>query len=150
PFVPSFFGGCIGGADQHLRLCSKGSSTLTHRAAESAVAEFLRDALSDAALSVPKLEAKARAAGLLGERQRIRHAKLFQRAKQSLGIKSIRAGFGTGGEWVWELPNRDEAAVSPSISPLPARTERGVPADWVEGVGCLDHHRPIADVPRHR
>ena len=54
-------------------------------------------------------------------------------------------------EWLWELPsNRDEAAVSPSISPLPARSGHRVPADWVKGVGCLDHHRPLADVPRHR
>jgi hypothetical protein len=124
---------------------------MNDRLRESAVSEFLRTALADAALSVPKLEAKARAAGLLGERQRVTDAKLFKRAKKSLGIRSTRAGFGNAGEWLWELPsNRDEAAVSPSISPLPARSGHRVPVDWVKGVGQLDYQSPLADVPRHR
>ena len=118
---------------------------------ESAVSAFLKTALADAALSVPKLEAKARAEGLLGEHQRITHAKLFQRAKQSLGIKSIRAGFGTSGCWHWEMPRTaDRSSTASSITRQPVRSERRIPADWVNGVGCLDHHRPIADVPRHR
>jgi hypothetical protein len=41
------------------------------------VAAFLRDTLAVDALGVLELEARARAAGLLGERQRISHAKVF-------------------------------------------------------------------------
>jgi len=124
---------------------------MNHRLSESAVNEFLREALAGAALSVPNLEAKARAAGLLGERQRVSNAKLFRRAKKSLGIISTRAGFGTDGEWRWELPaSRDEAVAIPSISREPARTEGRVPIEWMKGVGRLDYYRPPADVPRHR
>jgi hypothetical protein len=52
--------------------------------ASGLVAEFLRDALAGGALGVPKLEVMARAAGLLGERQRITHAKLFATIADSL------------------------------------------------------------------
>jgi hypothetical protein len=69
----------------------------------------LRDALAGGALDVAELEVMARASGLLGERQRISSAKGFKRAKESLGIKSVRSGFGTGGGWLCELPSdRDE------------------------------------------
>jgi hypothetical protein len=47
---------------------------------------LLRDALAVDALGVPELEARARAAGILGERQQISHAKVFKHAKKSLGI----------------------------------------------------------------
>jgi hypothetical protein len=124
---------------------------MNDRLSEAVVTTFLKTALADAALSVPKLEATARAAGLLGDRQRVTDAKLFKRAKKSLGIRSTRAGFGTSGEWLWELPpNRDEAVVIRSVPRQPARTERRIPVDWVQGVACLAYDRPIADVPRHR
>jgi hypothetical protein len=51
---------------------------------EGVAAEFLRDVLAGRALGVPKLEAMARTAGLLGEGQRITHAKVFKKAKKSL------------------------------------------------------------------
>jgi hypothetical protein len=125
---------------------------------EPAVAAFLRDTLAVDALGVIELEARARAAGLLGERQRISHAKVFKRAKQALSIKSVRAGFGSRGGWLWELP-RDRVASAPlsrdvsaasSIKRQPVRTERRVPLDWVEGVDRLDFQRPMTGVPRHR
>ena len=124
---------------------------MNDRPVESVVADFLRSALAGAAVSVPNLETMARAEGLLGEGQRVTDAKLFKRAKKSLGIRSTRAGFGTDGGWVWELPpNRDDAVAIPSISRQPTCTERRIPDDWVKGVGRLDYHRPLADVPRHR
>jgi hypothetical protein len=43
-------------------------------------------------------------AGLLGERQKIQHAKAFKKAKKALGIQSIRNGFGSGGKWAWSIP----------------------------------------------
>ena len=68
------------------------------------VTGFLRDELSGGAMSVAELEGKARAAGLLGERQQIQHAKAFQKVKKALGIQSIRNGFGSGGKWAWSMP----------------------------------------------
>jgi hypothetical protein len=61
---------------------------------EALVTEFLRDALAADAVPVPELDEKARAKGLLGERQSITTAKVFKRAKKSLGITSRRSGFG--------------------------------------------------------
>jgi hypothetical protein len=61
---------------------------------------------------VPKLKAMARVAGLLGEGQRITHAKVFKTAKKFLGIKSVRHGFGDGGEWLWRLERRPASPVS--------------------------------------
>ena len=58
-----------------------------------AIAKFLRDALARDDVGVPTLEVMARRAGLLGEHQRITHAKLFRAAKKTLGIRSLR-GFG--------------------------------------------------------
>jgi hypothetical protein len=43
---------------------------------EGVAAEFLRDVLAGGPLGVPKLEAMARTAGLLGEGQRITHANI--------------------------------------------------------------------------
>src|SRR6186997_1138687 len=96
------------------------------RAREAVAAEFLRKALAAEALGVPKLNAMARAAGLLGEGQNITHAKLFRQAKTSLGIRSIRDGFGAGGGWAWELPrlSKGRAAGPPPIGPQLARKER--------------------------
>jgi hypothetical protein len=65
------------------------------------VAVFLRDSLAGGALAVTELDARARAAGLLGERQSITTAKVFKRAKKSLGIRSLRAGFGARSQWRW-------------------------------------------------
>ena len=76
---------------------------MTSRAHAGTVTEFLRNALAEGALGVPQLEAMARAAGLLSEEQCITHAKVFKQAKKSLGIRSVRNGFGSGGEWAWVL-----------------------------------------------
>ena len=113
---------------------------MTIRAPEAVAAEFLRKALADDALAVPKLETMAHAAGLLGERQRISNAKPFRKAKRALGIESIRDGFGAGGGWLWKLPRDQEASVvlsreasaGSSIKRQPVRAERNVPLDWVE------------------
>jgi hypothetical protein len=69
-----------------------------------AVDDFLRNSLANGGLTVAELEARAYAVGLLSERQRIQHSKPFKRAKKLLGIKSIRGGFGRGGNWAWYMP----------------------------------------------
>ena len=89
---------------------------MLHRRSEDLVIEFLGDALALGALGVPELEARARAAGLLGEGQRITHAKVFKRTKKFLGIKSVRNGFGDGGEWLWRLERRPASPVSKPVS----------------------------------
>src|SRR6202048_1973231 len=129
---------------------------------DSLVAEFLRRALADHALGVPKLEVMARAAGLLREGQRITHAKVFKRTKKFLGIKSVRNGFGDGGEWLWRLERRPASPVSkptsiedtyaealdPEEVPADVRARR-IPSSWIDGVARLDHHRPLTDIPPH-
>jgi hypothetical protein len=118
---------------------------------QARVTAFLRNSLAEGAQNVLKLEAIARTEGLLGERQRITHAKAFKRAKHSLRIKSVRAGFGPSGGWRWELPcDRDGASAASPITRRPVRAERRVPVDWVEGVARLNCYRPPTDVPRHR
>src|SRR5262249_8728541 len=97
------------------------------------------------------LEAMARREALLGEHQRITHARPFKRANHSLRIKSVRAGFGTNGGWRWELPcDRDGASTASAITREPVRAERPDPDDWVEGVARLPYYRPPTDVPPHR
>ena len=139
------------------------------------VAEFLRTELDQGPVAASDLEAMARTAGLLGGSQRLKHAKLFKRAKRILGIRSIRSGFGSGGEWVWLLdkqpaqPNTEDAGQSSAVTPpvaadvqseaikeSPTEVELAgaasasrVPLGWIEGVASLDYHRP-ADLPPHR
>jgi hypothetical protein len=111
---------------------------------QARVTAFLRKSLAGSAQDVLALEAMARTEGLLGDRQRITHAKPFKRGKRSLRIRSVRAGFGTNGGWRWELPcDRDGAR-------QPVRAERRVPVDWVEGIARLNDYRPPTDVPPHR
>src|SRR5690349_21611814 len=120
---------------------------MTIRAREAVAAHFLRKALAAEPLGVRKLNAMARSAGLLSERQRITNAKVFRQAKTALGIQSIRDGFGPRGRWAWELPrNREESVPSPSvIAPQLSRKERPLSREWVEGVARVDQNRPPAD-----
>jgi hypothetical protein len=147
---------------------------MTNRPHAGIVTEFLRNALAGGALGVPKLEAMARAAGLLGEDQRITHAKAFKQVKKALGIRSVRNGFGSGGEWVWVLDQQPaqtqldgaeqpvaealaleihvEAAkeVSAKVGVDVAAGESRVPARWTMGVAALERRRPPTDVQPHR
>jgi hypothetical protein len=43
----------------------------------------------------------------------------FKRAKKSLGISSLRAGFGARSQWLWELPQEKElpAKAEPQAAP---------------------------------
>ena len=136
---------------------------MTNRVHSAVVAEFLQNALAGDALGVAELEARARTAGLLGEGQRITHAKVFKKAKKSLGIRSVRNGFGDGGEWLWWLERRPASpvlepvsiedtyaeALDPEEVPADVRAHR-IPSSWIDGVARLDHHRPLTDIPPHR
>jgi hypothetical protein len=139
-----------------------------HNAA--AVADFLHRALVGGALNVTQLEAMARAAGLLGKQQQIQHAKAFKKAKSSLGIRSIRDGFGSKGKWAWLLPvkpvepakkelDRTKDANTPeqsrsvivNLNGLPAELLSGrIPLHWIDGIARLESHRAPKEVPAHR
>jgi hypothetical protein len=131
------------------------------------VADFLQRSLAGGALGVSELEVKARAAGLLGERLQIQHAKAFKKAKKALGIQSIRNGFGSGGKWAWSMPpqaaqiaivtiansNLDAKgqpsvrdAKPPDIAPAKSAS-RGIVQQWIEGVLRLDYVRCPAVIP---
>ena len=124
---------------------------MTIRAREAVVAEFLRKVLAGGALAVPRLDMMARAAGLLGERQHITQAKLFRRAKDRLGIRSVREGFGAGGRWAWKPPRSSGAPATISAT-IQQRSAPGtaIPREWVQGVARLEQDRPPPDIPRHR
>jgi len=124
----------------HIRL-------MKARDTESDVVKFLRTTLADGAHAVTKLEASARAAGLLKERERISHTRAFRRAKKSLRIRSLRLGFGSRSHWLWELPRENERSARAERKPAPLRR---IPSDWIEGIACLNPDRPPSDVPRHR
>ena len=143
------------------------------------VAGFLRQQLNSGPVVVADLEAVARTAGLLGEGQRITDAKAFKKGKKSVGVKSIRKGFGAGGEWAWALSEQEPAATvteppgqqlaepaktgdtyvevrkdvllkeEPGRAPADLRGHR-IPSSWIDGVARLKYDRPFADIPKHR
>jgi hypothetical protein len=134
------------------------------------VAEFLQHTLADGALDVLDLEAIARKAGFLGPRQQIQHAKAFKKAKKSLGISSIRDGFGSKGKWAWFLPAKpvkpakkeadrpkdattceQARSVVVNLNGLPVELLSGhIPHHWVDGIARLESHRVPKEVPAHR
>jgi hypothetical protein len=113
---------------------SKAICTLMNiRPAESDVKKFLIAALRQRARAVVSLEVKARAAGLLSEDQHITDARVFKRAKKSLGIKSMRAGFGARSHWLWQLPRLNQ-----EVQEEDAASQPQPPIYWVDGVARLD------------
>ena len=59
---------------------------------EHVVTKFLQHALAAHALGVTELDAKARAAGLLGEHQSITTAKVIARSKNPAAKRELRRG----------------------------------------------------------
>ena len=96
---------------------------------------FLEAALAGGAVAVAELEVHARAAGLVGERQRVSDAKTFKAAKKKLGIISRRAGFGRDGEWSWGLPTIRTVKPAEMAADLAPK----VPALVI----YADHSRPV-------
>jgi hypothetical protein len=110
-------------------------------------AEFLGKELAKGPVLVSELEAAARAAGLLGSGQRITHAKPFKRAKKSLGVRSVRSGFGSAGEWLWLLEQQHNPS---SVAEPASEAAPRIPSSWIEGVARLDQRRPPPNIPPHR
>ncbi|MBI4506293.1 MAG: AAA family ATPase [Chloroflexi bacterium] len=77
-----------------------------------AVAEacgFIREALMDGPRPSNDLQREARAAGIADH--------TLRRARESLGIRPQRLGFGSAGEWMWALP--EQASREPKMSKMP-------------------------------
>jgi hypothetical protein len=100
------------------------------RAMTSLVSRFLELALADGPVAVTDIEAKARAACLLGPTQKITDAKLFKRSKTLLCIRSVRVGFGGAGRWCWALP-------LPAASPVSERPEQPATKDVPPGAAYV-------------
>jgi hypothetical protein len=138
----------------------------------SEIESFLKQALAGGEKTVIALQEKARAAGLLGERQTITDSKSFRSAKAALGVRSHRIGFGRGATWYWALPAPpasegttpvtvpvdvyDAAPSDRAPEPSPSypeslwRPPHGAPIEWIQGVDIL-HLRPRPSrIPGHR
>ena len=87
-------------ADEILSAISGGGDR--HTAKDDAI-NFLQETLAGGPMSVADLEAEARAAGLLGERQRLSYNKAIRAAADSLGVVRKREGFGRGAAYHWSL-----------------------------------------------
>jgi hypothetical protein len=101
PSNPSYSLGEMGDRDTGTRIPT------VSPAAHTPALEFLTWALTPGPRLVRDIEASARAEGLLGEHQRIDHAKSIQTAKQILGVVVEREGFGPRSKVCWKLPDID-------------------------------------------
>jgi putative DNA primase/helicase len=86
-------------------LAADGARTDQNSTAKDDAIVFLRDALTYGPVAVSDLEAQARAAGYLGDRQRIAQCKPFRSARDALNIEPRREGFGPGSRVLWSLPD---------------------------------------------
>ena len=122
--------------------------------------EFLKDVLANGPTPTTEIERRAREAGLLNAAQSISSSKLFKRAKQSLGIRSVRTGFGKAGEWCWVLDNRGEPEGDVRTAPTPKTisSPEGEPpsaahqvrSGWAQALAVLDTQTPLQEIPVHR
>jgi hypothetical protein len=133
----------------------------------SQIESFLREALAGGKMSVAALEERARAAGLLGERQTITDSKSFRSAKAALGIHSRRIGFGRGATWFWGPPDPPASeSTTPGVYEV-APSDRtpetaccsaesaggrphGAPIEWMRGVAILQQRPRPLSIPAHR
>jgi hypothetical protein len=89
-------GGCDWTADDLLRPPERPEE----RGALAEACALLRDLLRDGRRPARECREEARAAGVTG--------RTLERAKQRLGARSERVGFGAAGEWFWLLPGGAE------------------------------------------
>jgi hypothetical protein len=160
------------GADNRREAAPRVPKASPRNARAPAAAAFLQHALNGGALQVAELEVKARAAGLLGDRQTITNSKPFKAAKVALQIQSRRTGFGRGAVWFWALPAHSgspmsETVAGPSVvvpvpviydghgsadisEPTECAPSRRIPQEWIRGVACLRQQSRPSGVPEHR
>jgi putative DNA primase/helicase len=68
------------------------------------VIQFLKDILSAGPVDVLEVERQARAAALLEYDKRLSKSKVFRDARNALGVKTTREGFGPGSKFILSLP----------------------------------------------
>jgi hypothetical protein len=90
---------------------------------------------------VTDLEAEARAAGMLGDRQRIGQCKPFRSARDELEIATDREGFGPGSKCYWSLLT---APYVPS-DPIGALPQERAPMDEQGTYGDPEPGGPMPD-----
>jgi hypothetical protein len=138
----------------------------------SQIRSFLAEALAGGKMSVAALQERARAAGLLGERQSITDSKSFRSAKAALGVRSRRVGFGRCAVWLWVLPAPPAPEVTTPVTlPMDAYEvdpsdrapetwpcypkslcwrPHGAPVEWIRGVDILQRRPRPLSIPAHR
>ena len=79
-------------------------ASATQTSSKDEAVEFLSVVLANGKVSVPDIEAEARAAGFLADGKQIRQSKPFRSAKDELKIVSSRDGFSPGAVYYWSLP----------------------------------------------
>ncbi len=89
-------------ADEILSAMSGSSNRHT---AQDDAKIFLQEALAHGPMSVSDLEAEARTAGLLGDRQPLSYNKAIRGAADRMGVIRKREGFGRGAAYHWSLPD---------------------------------------------
>jgi hypothetical protein len=95
-------------------------------------AEFLREELAEGAVDSLALFRTAKAQGI--------PESTLRRAKDRLGVKAVRHGFGPGGSWFWKLPVIDAQArngdeISAYGNPISGQRVSAIPAP-------IDAHSP--------
>jgi hypothetical protein len=85
-----------------------------NRTGKDEAVDFLRCVLSKGPMSVADIEAEARTAGLLGEKNPIGQNKPFRDAREEMGVTTTRCGFGKGSKFLWSLP---PGTVTPPLMP---------------------------------
>jgi hypothetical protein len=100
---------------------NRGSKKREKGGAKEDVKQFLKDILSGGPMDVLEVERQARAAALLEDDKRLSKSKAFRDARNELGIKSTRDGFGPGSRYVLELPGAPWAPEDPMGAPSQTR-----------------------------
>jgi putative DNA primase/helicase len=96
------------------------------RTAKEDAADFLEDLLGRGPIDLLDVEEQARAAGLLGDGQRLRQNKACRAARKSLGVLFERDGFGKGARYVLRLPDAPCAPSKAMRAPSPDGAHMGV------------------------
>jgi hypothetical protein len=116
------------------------SGSCDRHAAKDDAKIFLEEVLVQGPMSVADLEAEARAAGLLGERQRLSYNKAIRAAADRLGVVRKREGFGRGAAYHWFLPDDpcvSSGAMLAHACPISKQGTHGIHDESHEGRGGL-------------
>jgi len=99
-------------------LAAEGADDGTDNAhAKNEAIEWLKDQLADGPVAKKALEREAKDAGLAW--------RTIRRAKDALGVRAVKRGFGDEGVWVWGLPDSKGGHLNPVAKNLATLGEVG-------------------------